>query len=82
MLKQDLEVLVAKQAAEIAALKAELNALRKQPTSAKQEGEVITHTYTKSDGSRWNKVRIGFGQFVHRPVMDASVTAGGPPWDM
>ena len=30
--------------------------------------EQIVHTYTKRDGSRWNKVRTGWNQFAHRQV--------------
>ena len=29
-------------------------------------GEVVVATYTKRDGSRWNKVRTGWNQFTHR----------------
>ena len=31
-------------------------------------GEVVVATYTKRDGSRWNKVRTGWNQFTHRQV--------------
>lgn len=30
--------------------------------------EAVVATYTKRDGSRWNKVRIGYNLFVHRQV--------------
>ena len=30
--------------------------------------EVVVATYTKRDGSRWDKVRTGWNQFTHRPV--------------
>ena len=30
--------------------------------------EVVVATYTKRDGTHWNKVRIGWNQFVHRQV--------------
>ena len=30
--------------------------------------EQIVSTYTKRDGSRWNKVRIGYNLFAHRPA--------------
>ena len=30
--------------------------------------EVVVATYTKRDGSVWNKVRIGFNLFAHRPA--------------
>ena len=38
--------------------------------------ERIVSTYTKRDGSRWNKVRIGFNLFVHRPAQAFHVVAG------
>ena len=30
--------------------------------------EVVVATYTKRDGSHWNKVRTGWNQFTHRQV--------------
>lgn len=30
--------------------------------------ECVVATYTKRDGSRWNKVRTGWNQFTHRQV--------------
>lgn len=30
--------------------------------------EVVVATYTKRDGSCWNKVRIGYNLFAHRPA--------------
>ena len=30
--------------------------------------EQIVSTYTKRDGSCWNKVRIGYNTFAHRPA--------------
>ena len=30
--------------------------------------EMVVATYTKRDGSHWNKVRIGYNLFVHRQV--------------
>ena len=30
--------------------------------------EVVVATYTKRDGSCWNKVRTGWNQFTHRQV--------------
>ena len=30
--------------------------------------EVVVATYTKRDGSHWNKVRIGYNLFAHRPA--------------
>ena len=31
-------------------------------------GEVVVATYTKRDGSRWNKVRTGWNTYTHRQV--------------
>ena len=31
-------------------------------------GSTVVATYTKRDGSRWNKVRIGYNTFAHRPA--------------
>lgn len=30
--------------------------------------EMVVATYTKRDGSHWNKVRIGHNLFAHRPA--------------
>ena len=30
--------------------------------------ERIVSTYTKRDGSRWNKVQVGYNTFAHRPA--------------
>ena len=38
--------------------------------------EHIVSTYTKRDGSRWNKVRIGYNTFAHRPARVFHVVAG------
>lgn len=38
--------------------------------------EVVVATYTKRDGSRWNKVRIGYNTFAHRPARVFHVVAG------
>ena len=35
---------------------------------AQQGEEQIVYTYIKRDGSRWNKVRIGYNTFAHRPA--------------
>jgi hypothetical protein len=50
---------------------AELSAERIAPQHQAQRPsfvERIVATYTKSDGSRWNKVRIGYNLFAHRPA--------------
>ena len=31
-------------------------------------GEVVVATYTKRDGSCWNKVRVGWNAYAHRQV--------------
>ena len=31
-------------------------------------GEVVVATYTKRDGSCWNKVRVGWNVYAHRQV--------------
>ena len=38
--------------------------------------ECVVSTYTKRDGSRWNRVRIGYNTFVHRPAPTFHVVAG------
>ena len=47
----------------ISLLEQQLASLRAAPANDEQ----IVHTYTKRDGSRWNKVRIGYNTFAHRP---------------
>ena len=40
-----------------------------KPQPQPQPGdEVVVATYTKRDGSAWNKVMIGWNTFVHRPA--------------
>ena len=55
----------------ISLLEQQLASLRAAPQSKAQrpatEGHIV-HTYTKRDGSRWNKVRIGYNMFAHRPA--------------
>ena len=48
----------------ISLLEQQLASLR----AASQPQVQIVHTYTKRDGSRWNKVRTGWNQFTHRQV--------------
>ena len=43
---------------------------------AAQGDEDVVATYTKRDGSRWNKVRIGYNTFAHRPARVFHVVAG------
>ena len=50
-------------------------AAKPQVQRTSSEGHIV-HTYTKRDGSRWNKVRIGYNTFVHRPAQAFHVVAG------
>ena len=55
----------------IALLEQQLASLRAAPQPQVQRPtneEQIVHTYTKRDGSCWNKVRIGYNTFAHRAV--------------
>ena len=55
----------------IALLEQQLASLRAAPQPQVQRPaneEQIVHTYTKRDGSCWNKVRIGYNTFAHRPA--------------
>ena len=55
----------------ISLLEQQLASLRAAPQPQVQRPssvERIVSTYTKRDGSRWNKVRIGYNLFVHRQV--------------
>lgn len=43
--------------------------IKRKPQPQPQPGdEVVVATYTKRDGSRWNKVRIGWNVYAHRQV--------------
>lgn len=33
----------------------------------RQNGDIVS-TYTKRDGTVWNKVQIGYNQYAHRPA--------------
>ena len=48
-------------------LEQQLASLRAAPQPQVQRPDVVA-TYTKRDGSRWNKVRIGYNTFAHRPA--------------
>ena len=53
------------------ALRHNISLLEQQLASLRAERsteEQIVSTYTKRDGSRWNKVRIGYNTFAHRPA--------------
>ena len=55
----------------ISLLEQQLASLRAAPQPQVQRPtneEQIVHTYTKRDGSHWNKVRTGWNQFTHRQV--------------
>ena len=59
-----LEAKVADLSNQLVAAKGAANIKRKpQPGD-----EVVVATYTKRDGSRWNKVRIGWNVYAHRQV--------------
>ena len=52
-------------------LEQQLASLRAAPQPKVQRPaneEQIVSTYTKRDGSRWNKVQIGWNTYVHRAV--------------
>ena len=55
----------------ISLLEQQIASLRAAPQPQVQRPaneEQIVHTYTKRDGSCWNKVRIGYNTFAHRPA--------------
>ena len=63
----------------ISLLEQQLAPLRAAPQPKVQRPateEQIVSTYTKRDGSRWNKVRIGYNMFAHRPARVFHVVAG------
>ena len=47
---------------------AKVGGLTKRKPQPQPGDEVVVATYTKRDGSVWNKVRIGYNLFVHRRV--------------
>ena len=52
-------------------LEQQLASLRAAPQPQVQRPateELIVSTYTKRDGSRWNKVQVGYNTFAHRPA--------------
>ena len=51
---------------QLASLRAAPQPQVQRPTQ--QGDEDVVATYTKRDGSRWNKVRIGYNTFAHRPA--------------
>ena len=60
------------------ALRHNIDLLEQQVASLQRPAteEQIVSTYTKRDGSRWNKVRIGYNMFAHRPAQVFHVVAG------
>ena len=54
----------------IALLEQQVADLANQLVAAKGKpgDEVVVATYTKRDGSHWNKVRIGYNLFAHHQV--------------
>ncbi len=68
-LRHNLSLLEAKVADLANQLVAAKGAANIKPQPQPQPGdEVVVATYTKRDGSRWNKVRTGWNQFAHRQV--------------
>ena len=63
----------------ISLLEQQLVSLRAAPQLQVQrpanEGQIV-HTYTRRDGSRWNKVRTGWNTYTHRPAQAFHVVAG------
>ena len=55
---------------QVADLANQLVAAKRKPQVQRpaNEDEVVVATYTKRDGSHWNKVRIGYNLFAHRQV--------------
>ena len=49
---------------QLAALRTERSTKPQRPSSV----ERIVSTYTKRDGSRWNKVCTGWNTYAHRPA--------------
>ena len=47
---------------------AEVGDLIKRKPQPQPGDEVVVATYTKRDGSCWNKVRIGWNVYAHRQV--------------
>ena len=52
---------------QVADLANQLVAAKRKPQPQPGD-EVVVATYTKRDGSHWNKVRIGYNLFAHRPA--------------
>lgn len=57
---------------QVAALRAERSAEPRRPAFE----ECVVSTYTKRDGTVWNKVRTGWNTYTHRPARAFHVVAG------
>ena len=60
---------------QVGALRAERIVRSTTPQRPATEEQIVS-TYTKRDGSRWNKVCIGNNLFAHRPAQVFHVLAG------
>lgn len=49
-------------------LEQQIAALRAERIVRSTTPQRIVSTYTKRDGSRWNKVQVGWNSYVHRAV--------------
>ena len=47
---------------------AKVGGLTKRKPQPQPGDEVVVATYTKRDGSCWNKVRVGWNAYAHRQV--------------
>ena len=63
-----LEAKVAEYASQLLRAKGSANCTVGERAPARPGDEVVVATYTKRDGSRWDKVRTGWNQFTHRRV--------------
>ena len=52
----------------VARLEHELEEFNNYAPARPAYAECIVATYTKRDGSRWNKVRVGWNVYAHRPA--------------
>ena len=66
-LRHSIDVLEAKVADLSNQLVAAKGAAKRKP-QPQPGGEVVVATYTKRDGSCWNKVRVGWNAYAHRQV--------------
>ena len=69
-----LEAKVADLANQLVAAKGAAN-IKPQPQPQPGD-EVVVATYTKRDGSVWNKVKTGWNTYTHRPARAFHVVAG------